>query len=310
MVNELSRIAYLGPAGTFTEQALRTLPESHQAVLAPTISISEALDAVRGGAANGALVPLENSVEGGVNATLDDLTHGTVLTIAKEVSLPVAFGLCVQEGKALDEISTVGTHPHAEAQCRGWLRQNLPNAEFIRASSTADAAVDVARGMYDAAICAEIAGRENGLTCLARDIGDNSGAVTRFILVKPPGPPSAPTGHDITSLVVFAADDHVGVLLQVLTQFAVRGVNLTRIESRPTKELLGKYCFFLDCEGHISEHRIGEALMGLHRVCAAVRYLGSYPRAGEPRRAQIEHTADKDFCDANQWLHRIREHGQ
>jgi prephenate dehydratase len=301
-----ARFGYLGPAGTFTEAALRTLPAAARADLHPHASVVEALDAVRAGDTDGAMVPLENSVEGSVATTLDELAGGEPLQITREVLLPVRFALLTRPGTGLHEVHTVATHPHAEAQCRRWLRDVLPQASVVLAPSTADAARAVRDGEYDAAISAPIAAEHYGLQVLASDIHDNEGAVTRFVLVSRPGSPPAPTGADRTTLVVFIAEDHPGALLQLLTEFAVRGVNLTRIESRPTGRGLGSYCFSVDCEGHVADARVGEALSALRRVSADVRFLGSYPRAdGQPPQV-APGTSDDDFRAAAAWLDRLR----
>ena len=308
MPASLTRYAYLGPPGTFAEQALRTLPGVAEAELLPMVTVPEALQAVRAGSADAALVPLENSVEGAVPPTLDGLAGGERLMIGREVLLPVTFNLYAAPGADLDSVKTVASHPHGLAQCRGWLRQNVPAAELVPSPSTADAAAGVVRGDWDAAVCAPVAGERHHLTVLATEVADNAGAVTRFVLVTRPAPPPPRTGVDVTSLVAFIAHDRTGALLEVLTEFAVRGINLTRIESRPTKERIGRYCFFLDCGGHIEDARVGEALMGLRRVCADVRFLGSYPRAeaadhpGDGRAGP----SDDDFADAAAWLERVR----
>jgi prephenate dehydratase len=303
-----TRFAYLGPEGTFAEQALRTLPAAAAAELLPAVNVPEALAAVRSGEADAALVPLENSVEGAVPVTLDELASGEPLVITREVYLPVTFGLYARPGTELGAVKTVASHPHGLAQCRGWLRQNLPGAEAVQTLSTSEGAAAVARGEYDAAICAPVAGERSRLAELAMDVGDASdAAVTRFVLLTRPGPPAERTGHDVTSLVAYIAHDRTGALLEVLTEFAVRGINLTRIESRPTKERLGRYCFFLDCSGHISDARVGEALMGLRRICADVRFLGSYPRDEDPSPVVSRAgTADEDFADAAAWLAQVR----
>jgi prephenate dehydratase len=304
------KLAYLGPEGTFSEAALRTLPAAAGAALLPQPSVSAALDSLRSGAADGAVVPLENSVEGSVTSTLDELANGQPLVIAAEVYLPVSFALLVRAGTSHGSVRTVATHPHAEAQCRRWLRERLPGAEVVLVGSTSVAAAAVAAGEYDASVSAPIAAATYGLAALATDLADNPGAVTRFVLLTRPGPPPERTGTDRTSLVAFIRDNHTGALLEVLTEFAVRGINLTRIESRPTKQRLGQYCFSLDCDGHLADARIGDALAALHRICADVRYLGSYPRAderqGEPVRLG---TADLDFTDAAAWLARVRAAG-
>jgi prephenate dehydratase len=303
-----TRFTYLGPEGTFAEQAARTLPAAARAELIPAATVPDAVDAVRAGDADAALVPLENSVEGAVPVTLDELASGEPVMITREVLLPVTFGLYVRAGTDPADVATVVSHPHGAAQCRGWLREHLPNAKVMHVLSTADGAAGVARGDYDAALCAPIAGERHRLTALANDVGDNPDAVTRFVLLSRPGPVTARTGADVTSLVAYIAHDRTGALLEVLTEFAVRGINLSRIESRPTKERLGRYCFFLDCAGHVDDARVGEALMGLRRICADVRFLGSYPRADAGADVTPPPgTTDTEFADAAAWLSRVRD---
>jgi prephenate dehydratase len=300
------RYGYLGPAGTFAEAALRTVPSAGRGDLLPYGSVAAALDAVRDGEVDGALVPLENSVEGAVPTTLDELAGGAPLQVVREVLLPVTFALLGRPGTTADVVKTVATHPHAEAQCRRWLADVIPSAAYVPAPSTADAARSVAEGRYDAAVAAPVAAQHYGLAVLASDIGDNPGAVTRFVLVARPGTPPPATGADRTTLVAFIADDHPGALLELLTEFAVRGVNLTRIESRPTGGGLGRYCFSVDCEGHVADARVGEALSALRRVCADVRFLGSYPRADAVPTPGRAGTSDADFRDAAAWLAALR----
>jgi prephenate dehydratase len=300
-----ARYGYLGPAGTFTEAALRTVVQRGD--LTPYASVAVALDAARTGDVDGAMVPLENSVEGSVATTLDELAGGDPLQITREVLLPVRFALLGRSGTARDDVRTVATHPHAEAQCRRWVRDVLPDASVVLTPSTADAARSVAAGTYDAAISAPIAAQEYRLQVLAEDIQDNAGAVTRFVLVSRPGPAPAPTGADRTTLAVFIAHDQPGALLALLTEFAVRGINLTRIESRPSGAGLGRYFFSIDCEGHLADARVGEALAALHRTTLQVRFLGSYPRADEVPSDVRPGTSDGDFRAAAAWLHRLRE---
>ncbi|MCW2504505.1 MAG: prephenate dehydratase [Actinomycetia bacterium] len=305
-----TRFTYLGPAATFAEQALRTVPAAARAELVPSATVAEAIAAVRSGDADAAFVPLENSVEGAVGATMDELAAGDPLVITREVLLAPVFGCYVRAGTDLADVKTFASHPHGEAQCRRWVRENLPQATFAAARSTADAAAGVAGGEYDAAVCAPVAGERYRLTEVGHDIADNTGAVTRFVLLSRPAAAPPRTGDDVTSLVAYIAHDRTGALLEVLTEFAVRGINLTRIESRPTKEQLGRYCFFLDCTGHVGDARIGEALMGLRRICADLRYLGSYPRAGQDGpHDPPPGTSDEDFADAAAWLARVREGG-
>src|SRR6266487_3402503 len=259
------RCAYLGPAGTFTEAALRVLDAGAQLEAVPCPTIQATLDAVRTGSA-----------------------------------------LRAVPGTELADVKVVSGHPQAQAQCRQWLAAHLPHAEWRPASSNAEAARQAAEGQIGAALAGEFAAGVYGLAVLARDVHDRAGAVTRFVAVSLPGPPPPPTGADRTSVVAFLADDHPGALMEILSQFAVRWVNLTRIESRPTGEGLGRYCFSIDCEGHVAEARVGEALMGLRRVCSDVRFLGSYPRGDGGSTTVQPGTGDADFTDALDWLGRLR----
>jgi prephenate dehydratase len=303
-----ARYAYLGPEGTFTEQALRTLPAAAKADLIPCATVTVALDAVRGGEADGAVVPIENSVEGSVPVTLDELATGEPLMITREMTVPVAFSLLARHGVAADDVRRVATHPHAAAQTRRWLALHLPQAEVVHTTSTAFAAFMLTQpgADWDAAVSAPVAADHYRLATLATGIGDNPGALTRFVLVSRPGPPPPPTGRDKTSVVAFMRDDHPGALMEILDQLAMRGVNLTRIESRPTGAALGNYCFSVDAEGHVADARVGEALMGLRRVCADVRFLGSYERHDGVAPDIRAGTTDAEFDDAAAWLARLR----
>lgn len=301
-------LTYLGPAGTFTEAALRTTPEAQEphAELRPEQTVIAALDAVRSGDAAGALVPFENSIEGAVPSTLDELASGSALQIRREVLLPIRFALLVREGTTLEAIKTVSSHPHAQPQCRHWLAANLPHSTWRASASNADAAREVAAGLTDAALAGAFAAELYGLEILADGVQDREDAVTRFVLVTKAGPPPPYTGADRTTLVAFEGEDHPGALLEMLTEFAVRGVNLTRLESRPTGEGLGRYCFSIDCEGHIDEQRVGDVLKALRRLCADVRFLGSYPRADGTAPTVRQGTTDDEFVDADRWLDQLR----
>jgi prephenate dehydratase len=274
----MSTYAYLGPVGTFTEAALKKITSSSDD-LVPYANVTATLNAVRNGAADYALVPIENSVEGVVARTLDELATGEPLIIAGEVTLPVTFALMVKPGTT--SINRIATHPHAESQCRSFIARNYPHAEIIATASTAGAAESIARGEFDAAIAAPAAAIHYGLQIVADNIGDNDGAVTRFVLVTKPGHLPAPTGHDRTSLAVFIGLDHAGALLEVLTEFAKQNVNLTFIQSRPTGLELGHYHFIIDAEGHINDLPVSKALAGLRETCEDIRFLGSYPREGQ-----------------------------
>ena len=298
---------YFGPVGTFTHQALLTLPAVAGEPI-PYATVGLALQAVRDGDITAALVPIENSVEGGVSATLDTLTYGEPLIITREVVLPVQFTLFARAGTRLDEVRHILTHPHAAAQCRDWLATHLPDVMVTEGGSTAAAAAEVADPLsrFDAAICAQVAGETHRLTALAEEIADNPDAVTRFVLVSRPGLVPPATGADKTTLVLFMRENHPGALLEILEQFASRGVNLCRIESRPTKRSLGDYCFSVDAEGHIDDARLAEAMMGLHRICGDVVFLGSYPRADRVEPIIQTGTSNADYAAAATWLKRLK----
>ena len=304
-------VAYLGPRGSFAEAAVLAWPGSVDAELLPSTSVPAALEAVRGDTVDHALVPIENSVEGSVSATLDELGSGQRLVIVDEVVLPVQFSLLVRPGTTLDQVSRIATHPHAQAQVRRWLAEQLPEASVIPAMSTAAAAAALLEepAPFDGAISQKIAADIYGLDVLADEIADTADATTRFVVVRKPGPIPPPTGADKTTLSLFIHQDQPGALLGILNEFAVRGVNMTRIESRPTRKALGDYYFSVDVEGHVADARISEAIMGLHRVCLDVRYLGSYPRHDGHAPVLRDGVTDADFAEARQWLDRLKENG-
>jgi prephenate dehydratase len=313
------RYGYFGPRGTFTEMALAQVPGVDTSTATPVATVDGALSAVRAGQLDAVMVPIENSVEGGVTATLDALATGEPLVIRREALVPITFVLAAPPGTALSAVRRIGTHPHGWAQCRGWAARELPEAVYVPTLSTAAAAAGLSATAtdtpaYDAALCPPGAAELNGLEVLAHDVGDNPSAVTRFVLVSRPGAVPEPTGADKTTLVAYQTEDHPGGLVEMLEQFAVRGVNLSRLESRPTGDALGQYCFSIDCDGHIAEARVGEALMGLHRTCARVTFLGSYPRASAPGRVDARTatpsrrtgTTEADFTAAHAWIDQLR----
>ena len=304
----MTRFGYLGPEGTFTSMALDDWGPAAGADRTAYGSVDAALAALRAGDIDGAMVPIENSVEGGVSATLDALASGDPLVVTGEVLVPVTFVLAARPGATLGAVRAVGTHSHAWAQVRGWMGEHLPDAVYVPTLSTAAAAQGLEQGpqAYDAAVCAPAAARLHGLEVLADGIGDMQAAVTRFVLVARPGALPEPTGADKTTVVLFQRDDHAGGLLALLEQFAARGINMTRLESRPTKESMGSYCFSIDLEGHVLDERVGEALMGLRRICADVEYLGSYPRADRIEPVIRRGTSNRDYADASAWLSKLR----
>jgi len=304
-------LGYFGPAGTFTHQALLSLADVADVASArPYDSVTAALAAVRSGELDAAMVPIENSVEGGVTATLDDLgdPDAAPLQIMAEVLVDVSFDLAVRPGTRVEDVRHVITHGHAAAQTRAWVGANLPEATVTAQGSTAGAAQQVAdpASQFDAAICAPVATALYGLTAVAHDIADNEAAVTRFVLVARRRPSPAPTGHDKTTFVAYMRANHSGALLEILQQLAMRGVDLSRIESRPTKTTLGQYCFSIDAEGHIDDARLGEALMGCKRICQDVVFLGSYARADGASPSVPEGGRDADYQAAGDWLAALR----
>ena len=273
--SESQRFAYLGPVGTFTEAALKKITCDSD-ILIPYANVTAALNAVRSGDAQFALVPIENSVEGVVARTLDELATGEPLTIAGEVTLPVSFALMAKPGTT--NIVRIGTHPHAESQCRAYIAKNYPHAEIVPTNSTSAAAELVGKGELDAAIASTAAATHFGLEILAENIGDNTEAVTRFISAQKPGWIPEPTGHDRTSMAIFIDIDHAGALLEILQVFAKNSVNLTFIQSRPTGRELGHYHFIIDVEGHINDPAVGDSVAELREICDDIRFSGSYPR--------------------------------
>jgi prephenate dehydratase len=272
------KYAYLGPAGTFTEAALLKIAAKDDQLIAYA-NVTAALDAVRKGECAKALVPIENSVEGVVARTLDELASGEPLVITAETTLPVSFSLMTLDKTDIKDIKSIATHPHAESQCRSYIAKNFPNAQVIETASTAAAAKGLSKGDYDAAIAAPIAAKNYQLKVIAEGIGDNTKAVTRFVVVEKPGEIPAATGKDRTSLAVFIAIDHAGALLEILNEFAKHQVNLSFIQSRPTGAQLGHYHFIIDTEGHIDDQAVSAAVAGLKEICEDIRFLGSYPQA-------------------------------
>lgn len=304
------RYAYLGPAGTFTEAALQQVADPQVDEFVPLTDVPAALEAVRTGSADRAMVPIENSVEGGVSATLDALSSGVPLVVVGEALVQVVFQLAARPGTALDQVRHIATHPHAWAQCRRWVGANLPEAIHVPATSTAaPGALLGERGDvgFEAAITAPLTAQQYGLDVLADDIGDNPNAVTRFVLVSRPSAIPARTGADKTTLMVHLPHNQAGALLTMLEQFAARGVNLSRIESRPIGDELGRYSFSIDAEGHIDDERVAAALVGLHQVCPLVRFLGSYPRTDGGGSEVPAGFSDEKFDAGRAWVRRLRE---
>lgn len=305
----MPRIAYLGPQGTFTEAALIRIADdgmvpgggpSADVTPVPKDSTPASLAAVRSCEADYACVPIENSIEGSVLPTLDSLAAGPELQIYAELTLDVAFTIVVRDGVTAEDVQTVAAFPVASAQVRNWLAANLPNARLVPAISNAAAATDVAEGRADAGVSTALAAQRYGLAALASDVVDEPNARTRFVLVGRPGPPPPRTGADRTS-VVLELENVPGALVSAMTELAIRDIDLTRIESRPTRRELGTYIFFLDCVGHIDDDAVAEALKALHRRCADVRYLGSWPTGSAVG------AVPPQLDEASRWLAQLRE---
>ncbi|CAN5380257.1 prephenate dehydratase [soil metagenome] len=282
-------IAYLGPRGTFSQAALIAMSRSGLIPgdvgtgcgEQPTDSTPAALAAVRSGVAEFACVPIENSIDGSVLPTLDSLAIDPPLQIFAELTLDVAFSIVVAPGTAAHDVRTVAAFPVAAAQVRNWLDEHLPTATVVPAISNAGAAEDVLAGRADAGVSTALAAQLYGLPALADGVVDEPNARTRFVLVGTPGPPPPRTGADRTSVALRLANVP-GALVGALNEFAERDIDLTRIESRPTRVELGTYVFFLDLAGHLEDNDVAEALEALGRRCTAVRYLGSWPMDSAP----------------------------
>jgi prephenate dehydratase len=300
--------AFLGPSGTFTELALSQITEARKARHVAVEHVSEAIELVINGKVSRAVVPVENSIEGGVSATLDALAGTENIRIYGEYLVPVTFNLVARPGLELQDIKTVATHPVAYAQSRKWLIANLPKHSHLPATSTASAAKNLLENnSADAAIAAPTITKHFKLVTLAKDIGENKKAQTRFIQIGLTGDLPKSTGADKTSVIVELPTDRPGTLLEMLEQFATRGVNLTRIESRPIGDRLGRYRFNIDAEGHVLDDSVGEALSGLHRFSPKVTFLGSYPRADKEQTKPNGNNSNSEYGEAHAWLTSIRK---
>ncbi|WP_460772677.1 prephenate dehydratase [Microbacterium sp. GXF7504] len=297
--------SYLGPAGTFTEAALAQVPEARGQIWKPVRNVGEALSDVVEGRAHAAMIAIENSVDGGVSTAQDALATVPGLRIVGEYLVPVSFVLVARPGVSLDEVSLVAAHPVAYAQCLGWLGEHLPAHQHLPAASNVASALGLIDGTSnaDAAIAPPgILEHHDDLTLLAEDIGDNKDAVTRFVLVQRTVAPPAPTGADKTSLIVELPQEYPGALLEMLEQFATRGINLSLLASRPIGDALGRYRFVIDADGHIRDERMADALMGLRRFSPQVLFLGSYPRADRAINRYQDRYSDDVFVEARDWL--------
>lgn len=299
--------SYLGPIGTFTELALAQVAEAKGAIWHPVSHVQEAIDDVIAGRAFRAIIPVENSVEGGVSATSDALAVNSNIRIYGEYLVPVTFDLVARPGTALGDVKVVATHPVAYAQTRTWLSKNLKKHTHLPATSTAAAAAALLDSdSADAAIAASTITKHYKLKVLAKNIGDNKNAQTRFLQIGLANSTPKPTGKDKTSVIVELPTDRPGTLLEMLEQFAVRGVNLSRIESRPIGDQLGRYRFNIDIEGHLDDAPVADALKGLHRFSPKVIFLGSYPRADKKKSVHEGNNTNASFAAAEKWMAKLK----
>ena len=268
--------AFLGPAGTFTEEALLSMGMDDME-LVPRVSIPDVFDAVESGDADCGIVPIENSIEGSVTATLDMLVFESALKIRGELVRDIHHALIVAPGLGVEQIEKIVSHPQASAQCRRWLARVLAGRPVMAANSTSEAVEKAVKEPGVAAIGTELAAKLHGGEILFRAIEDHEQNKTRFVLLGKET--MAPTGDDKTSLACFIHKDQPGALLQILQEFAYRYLNLTKIQSRPTKEGLGDYMFFIDVEGHQADDNLAKAIECLRCKIADVKVLGSYPMA-------------------------------
>ncbi len=302
----MHRVAFLGPHGTFAEEALLSQPDLAAGEPVPRKTVPEVITAVEQGEADVGLVPLENSIEGTVTVTLDTLAFDTELWVQREIDLPVSLHLVAKPGTAIGDIATIVSHPNPLGQSRVWLSSKLPDATLVASNSTADAARQVAESeRADIASIGTARGAElNGLEILASEIEDHPENETRFVLVGYGIP--AKTGHDKTSIVCFQRENRPGSLLAILQEFAARAIDLTKLESRPTKSGLGDYCFFIDFAGHVDDELVRDCLRNLSAKQATVKFLGSYPVAGAEEADAVREAADDAWRQASEWVDGLR----
>ncbi|WP_025134423.1 prephenate dehydratase [Leucobacter sp. PH1c] len=303
------RYSYLGPAGTFTEAALKQVPEAAGQEWHPVDNLGEALGDVVSGRSDAAMIAIENSIDGGVTVAQDLLATIPGLRIVGEYLVPVRFVLVARPGTTLDEVAVVSGHPVAYGQCRAWLDAHAPQHRHLIATSNVQAAADLfdpEKGI-DAAIAPPGIEAHYDVEVLAEGIAENPDAVTRFVLVSRTVPVGEPSGADKTSLIVELPEDRSGALLDLLEQFATRGVNLTLLASRPIGDRMGRYRFVIDAEGHVKDARVADALLGVKRFSPNVVFLGSYPRADRIAATTRAAHDDDAFRDARDWLRGVIE---
>jgi prephenate dehydratase len=294
------RVGYLGPEGSFSHEAVTTLAGVDPVAYA---SLEDLLAAVADATLDQGLVPLENALEGTVSATIDGLVFAHDLVILQEIVLPIHLQLLARPGVSLEAITTVLSYVHALAQIREYVHDH--GFTTVQTASTSQAASDVALSPEPwAAVGSTLAGQLFGLEVVAADIEDHPDNATRFVLVGR-DTVAAPTGHDRTTIVCFQDADRPGSLYAILGRFAARDINITKLESRPTKRELGDYCFVMEFEGHVADDVVADCLADLQAHLARVKFLGSYPVTGEGASDRREEVATARRAAA-QWIETIR----
>ena len=271
-----NNIAFLGPRGTFSEEAILSALNITEKELVSYPSSTDVIKAVNEKKVVSGIVPLENSIEGSVNVTLDTLAFDVDLMIEKEIITAVHHNLIVNNDAEITDIKTVYSHPQASAQCRKYIKSNLSNAQVLAANSTAEAVKQAGKSKETGAIGTLLAAKLYNMKVLEENIEDFEDNKTRFALV---GQRKAQqTGNDKTSIACFIEKDRPGSLLEILQEFADRSINLTKIQSRTTRKAIGDYYFWIDMEGHIKDKEAGDAIEVLKGKLKTVKFLGSYPR--------------------------------
>ncbi len=302
----LPRVGFLGPHGTFGEEALLGQADLAAGDLVAFPSMPLVLQAVASGEVDLGFVAIENSIEGTVLQVMDGLVFEHDLLIQREVVLRISQNLVGRPGMTLDDVRRVVSFPVATAQCQTFFNRHLPHVEMVAANSTAESVRQVGESNVEgtAGLGSSLAAKIYGLEVLAADIEDHPENSTRFVVVAAAGIPAL-TGHDVTSIVCFQRDNHPGSLHAILGQFTARNIDLIKLESRPTKSSLGDYCFIIDLNGHIDDEVVADCLRDLHAQLAGVKFLGSYPKAGD-QGPEIRRDAEASWRAADEWVKGLR----
>ncbi len=311
MTTNSRRIGFLGPVGTFTEEALRSQNDLLDAELIPMRTFVDVLNATQNRTVDLGFVAIENAIEGIVNVTLDTLAFDTDLRIQREVVLDIKMNLMAPPGTSMADVHTVLSHPVANAQCRQFLREHLSEADIQPANSTSEGARLASEGVGIAALGPAAAGKLYGLETITEDVADLKGNQTRFLLVAPEGIP-AKTGHDKSTVVLAQHENKPGSLVAILHEFAARNIDLTKLTSRPSRPTaggnhtaLGQYTFIIDIDGHVDDDVVANCLINVQAKHADVKFLGSYPAAGNGSNEKL-FAATKAWGDATDWMQGLR----